>query len=146
MDVWDETLRVQYLSFPLSVRKLDTCENPSLKPSQNQNNTVASLNSYDFAEVEQLVVGFKLVSSFRTQVWVLPSGHIYHDHLLKHARIALGTSLQDHIYRQNTRIPMYDIFMHSQALQENTFGEVWFRVHKWDFSPCFPLPWEVIES
>ena len=61
-------------------------------------------------------------------VWVLPSGHIYHDHLLKYARTALGRSLQDHFYRQNTRVPINDIIMHSQALQENLFSEVRFRV------------------
>lgn len=53
---------------------------------------------------------------------------MYHDHLLKYARIALGTGLEDHFYRQNTRVPMYDIIMQSQALQENSFSEVRFRV------------------
>lgn len=146
MGFWNKTARVQYLSFSLSGWKLDTCGNQSLRLSQNQNNTVASLKSYYFAEVEKLVVGFKLVSSFMTKGLSPAFRSLYNDHLLKYKRIALGTSLQDHFYRQNTRVPMCDIFMHSQALQEDTFSEIRFRVHKHYFSPCFPLLWEVIES
>lgn len=119
--------------------KLDTWEKPLLKTQPKPAlNTVGSLNSSDFAEVEHLVRVWP-------EAWGLPSGHIYHDHLLKYARIALGTSLQDHFDRQKTRGPTYDVIMHSQALQENSFSEVRFRA-LWLFLNAlsllaFHFPW-----
>lgn len=115
---------------PVSEWKLDDSrEKLSLKCSQNQHFTQLSL--FTPMILQRLSTWFG-VARFSLHVWsdawVLPSDHMYHDHLLKYARIALGTGLEDHFYRQNTRVSMYDIIMQSQALQENSFSEVRFRV------------------